>query len=98
MGSGSATHNLRGVFGQRYTEVPAEVTRFNEWLYKTMLNRDDEALMDWEQAPDALWNHPTNDHFLPLFTALGATAGSTAATRIHHSIDYKVLSMDSYRL
>ncbi len=98
MASGNATHNLRGVFGQQYAEVPAEVTRFNDWLHKALVARDDEALMNWEQAPDALWNHPTNDHFLPLFTALGATAGSAGATRIHTSIDYKVLSMDSYRL
>jgi hypothetical protein len=33
---------------------------------------DDDELMRWEHAPDATWDHPTNDHFLPLFTALGA--------------------------
>lgn len=98
MASGNATHNLRAVFGRRYTETPAQVTRFNDWLYGAMKLRDDEELMRWEQAPDATWNHPTNDHFLPLFTVLGATAGSSGSERIHESIDYSVLSMDAYRL
>lgn len=98
MASGNATHNLRAVFGARYSETPRQVTRFNDWLHDAMTVRDDAALMRWEEAPDAAWNHPTNDHFLPLFTALGATAGCNGAERIHHSIDYTVLSMDSYRL
>ncbi len=98
MASGNATHNLRAVFGERYSETPAQVTRFNDWLYAAMTARDDDELMRWEHAPDAAWNHPTNDHFLPLFTVLGATSGSVSAERIHQSIDYSVLSMDSYKL
>ncbi|MFZ4761191.1 MAG: DODA-type extradiol aromatic ring-opening family dioxygenase [Alphaproteobacteria bacterium] len=98
MASGNATHNLRAVFGQRYAETPPPVLRFNDWLYSAMLARDDEELMRWEQAPDAAWNHPTNDHFLPLFTVLGATLGNKGAQRVHHSIDYSVLSMDAYQL
>jgi len=98
MASGNATHNLRAVFSGGYTETPPQVTRFNDWLYAALTARDDAALMDWERAPDALWNHPTNDHFLPLFTVLGATASSNSAERIHTSMDYTVLSMDAYRL
>ncbi len=98
MASGNATHNLRAVFGQRYTETPVQVTRFNEWLHGAMTVRDDEELMRWEQAPYAAWNHPTSDHFLPLFTVLGATFGNKSSERIHESIDYSVLAMDAYRL
>lgn len=98
LASGNATHNLRAVFGQRYTETPEQVLRFNDWLHAALTARDDEALMRWERAPDAVWNHPTNDHLLPLFTVLGATSGSARAERIHESIDYSVLSMDAYRL
>ena len=98
MASGNATHNLRAVFAKRYDETPAPVMRFNDWLHGALTVRDDEELMRWEHAPDAEWNHPTNDHFLPLFTVLGATAGSTSAERIHQSFDYSVLSMDAYRV
>ena len=98
MASGNATHNLRAVFGQQYNEIPKQVTNFNDWLYDAMCVRDDAELMAWEKAPDALWNHPTNDHILPLFTVLGASEGSKTAERIHHSIDYQVLAMDAYRL
>ena len=98
MASGNATHNLRAVFGQRYNETPPQVTRFNDWFYDAMTTRDDAALMRWEDAPDAAWNHPTNDHFLPFLVALGAAAGNGAAQRIHHSFDYSVLSMDAYQL
>lgn len=94
--SGNATHNLRAVFVERYQETPPQVIRFNDWLHDAMIARDDEALMAWERAPDAQWNHPTNDHIIPLFTVLGATQGS--AERIHESIDYAVLSMDAYKL
>lgn len=96
--SGNATHNLRAIFSARHTETPAQVSRFNDWLFDTMTARDDEALLRWEQAPDAAWNHPTNDHLLPLFTVLGATAGSGKAERIHQSFDYSVLSMDAYQV
>ncbi len=98
MASGNATHNLRAVFGQRFAETPQQVVNFNNWLHDALTNRDDKALMQWEHAPDAAWNHPTNDHFLPLFTVLGATAGEKRAERIHHSFDYEVLSMDAYRV
>lgn len=96
--SGNATHNLRAVFGTRYAETPPQVVRFNDWLHEALIARDDAALLNWEHAPDALWNHPTNDHILPLFTALGASDAHGTAKRVHHSFDYAVLSMDSYRL
>jgi 4,5-DOPA dioxygenase extradiol len=98
LASGNATHNLRAVFGQRYTDTPEQVHRFNDWLFEAMQARDDAALLQWERAPDAMWNHPTNDHILPLFVALGATQGAASASRIHHSVDYGVLSMDAYRM
>ena len=98
MASGNTTHNLRAVFEQRYTETPPQVGSFNNWLYDEVTVRDDAELMRWEKAPDALWNHPTNDHIMPLFTVLGATQGNKNSERIHHSIDYQVLAMDAYRL
>jgi len=96
--SGNATHNLRAVFQTPYKETPNEVFGFNDWLYENLTRRDDAALLAWEKAPYALWNHPTNDHILPLFTVLGATSAQTQAKRLHQSFDLAVLSMDCYGL
>lgn len=98
MASGNATHNLRAIFSRDSDEPPSQVTQFNVWLYGALTVRSDAELLSWEAAPAAQWNHPTNDHILPLFTALGATSGNQSSRRIHHSFDYGVLSMDAYEL
>ncbi|PKO58698.1 MAG: dioxygenase, partial [Betaproteobacteria bacterium HGW-Betaproteobacteria-19] len=47
--------------------------------------------------PFAVRAHPTDEHFLPLFVAIGA-AGSdwSTARRITGGVTYGVLSMDSF--
>ena len=68
-------------------------------LYHAVVARDDAELLDWvNRAPDAIWNHPTSDHLLPLFVVLGTSADSKAARQLHNSIGYGVLSMDAYEL
>jgi 4,5-DOPA dioxygenase extradiol len=47
-------------------------------------------------APNAQRNHPTEEHLLPLFVALGASGPNAAAERIHSSTTYGVLRMDAY--
>jgi 4,5-DOPA dioxygenase extradiol len=47
-------------------------------------------------APHATRNHPTEDHLLPLFVALGAAGEGATAVRIHASHTYGVLAMDAY--
>jgi 4,5-DOPA dioxygenase extradiol len=92
IGSGGATHNLREYFypagGYRSYEI------FSGWLHETLLGGDREALLDYRRrAPEAARNHPTEEHFLPLFVALGA--GGATAERLHHSFD-RSLCMDAY--
>ena len=45
-------------------------------------------------APEAARNHPTDEHLLPLFVAMGA--GGAQGVRLHHSYTYDVLAMDAY--
>ena len=40
--------------------------------------------------------HPTDEHFLPLFFALGAARDNYKPERFFSSIDSGVLSMDAY--
>jgi 4,5-DOPA dioxygenase extradiol len=92
IGSGGATHNLREYFQPRGGyESYAD---FSAWLHETLTGGDREALLDYRQrAPQAPRNHPTEEHFLPLFVALGA--GGTNVARLHHSFD-RSLCMDVY--
>jgi 4,5-DOPA dioxygenase extradiol len=92
IGSGGATHNLREYF-QPHGGY-ASYADFSAWLHDALTRGDREALLDYRRrAPEAVRNHPTEEHFLPLFVALGA--GGAKAVRLHHSFD-RSLCMDAY--
>lgn len=96
IGSGSATHDLRAVFRERHPTPPAWVTDFADWLAAQMEAGDREAILAAvDRGPHGHRNHPTPDHILPLFAALGA-AGPDAGRVLHRSIDRAVLAMDVY--
>ena len=60
------------------------------------LGEDDQAaLLDFKrQAPFAVRNHPSDEHFLPLFFALGA-GGKFGI--VHQGFTLGALGMDIYR-
>jgi 4,5-DOPA dioxygenase extradiol len=47
-------------------------------------------------APHAGRNHPTEEHLLPLFVALGAGGQDAPVRRLHSSTTHGVLRMDAY--
>ena len=95
LASGSATHNLRDFFGQGIDSPPLSYAReFAEWLAKVIVNGHVGELLDYTNcAPYALKNHPTPEHFLPLFVALG-TGGT--GRQIHNAYTYGALSMAAF--
>jgi 4,5-DOPA dioxygenase extradiol len=97
--SGGATHNLRELRHQRGNPVPQPwVVEFNEWLANAILSRRTDDLVGYrEKAPHAVRNHPTDEHLIPLFVALGAGSPGAATQRLHSSISSGVISMDAYR-
>jgi len=101
IGSGGATHNL-GLYmyaGSRGDGAPppAWVAQFDEWLADAVAQgRYDDLLHYRERAPYVEENHPTHEHFLPLFAPLGAAWHDEHGTRIHASYDRGLLSLDSY--
>jgi len=101
IGSGSMTHNLHAFFrGGFAATAPTEawVTEFLAWLDDRLNAGDIAAALDViEQAPNGHDNHPTMDHILPLFAALGAGGEATRATKLHASVDHAVLAMDAWR-
>jgi 4,5-DOPA dioxygenase extradiol len=101
IGSGGATHNL-GLYmhaGARGDGAPPPewVARFNDWVAEAIdQQRHDDLLQYRERAPYVEENHPTHEHFLPLFAALGAARDDERGERIHASYDRGLLSLDSY--
>ncbi len=99
IGSGHVTHNLRDWVGHRGDPQPADyVVQFSAWLNERLARGAHDELIAWQdRAPSAMRAHPTAEHFLPLFVALGAAGAAAAATRFYTAIDAGVLSMDAYR-
>lgn len=98
IGSGSLTHNLSEFRGQGIAApVPGWVSEFGDWMQAMLAQNQQAALLDYRrQAPHAARNHPTEEHLLPLYVAMGA-GDSAAAQRLHASYEYGVLAMDVYR-
>src|SRR5512146_2267847 len=98
MGSGSVTHNLYEIMGHSQ-EDPVEpwVSEFDQWLAATLEAGRVSELLDYRKlAPHAGRNHPTEEHLLPLFVALGAAGAGAVASRAHASHTYGILAMDAY--
>jgi 4,5-DOPA dioxygenase extradiol len=97
IGSGNLTHNLREAFRGHCTQIPVWVSEFAEWVASRVENNDIESLLNWEAlAPNAKQNHPTPEHFLPFFIALGAAENSSQAQRLNKEMAMGVLAMDVY--
>ncbi|MDE1893662.1 MAG: dioxygenase [Xanthomonadaceae bacterium] len=99
IGSGSITHNLHdlgaGYSAQRQAPY---VQPFIAWIERKLAAGDIAALLDYRrQAPFAERAHPTDEHLLPLFVALGAASAGAQARRIDAGIDMGLLAMDIYR-
>lgn len=100
MASGAATHNL-GAFGATYDAPPPDwAVVFDNWLAEAIQHNDLERLLNYRQlAPYAVQNHPTEEHLLPLFVALGAgnAGGETLpGQQLHHGFTYGAFSMAAY--
>ncbi len=71
--SGHMTHNLRDIAHTMGRAPDKRSVEFSEWIAQKMIQADDKALLEWQKlAPHAHFAHPTSEHFLPLFVALGA--------------------------
>jgi 4,5-DOPA dioxygenase extradiol len=101
LGSGGATHNLAlyaRARGRADDSAPPEwVEAFNEWTASAVAARRLDDLFRYaERAPYATHNHPTAEHYLPLFVTLGTTHDDEPGVRIHSSYDRGLLSLDAY--
>jgi 4,5-DOPA dioxygenase extradiol len=62
-----------------------------------MRQPDVETLLHYrQQAPDGVRAHPTEEHLLPLFVALGAAGSAAQPQPFYRGISDYVLAMDGY--
>lgn len=97
--SGNLTHNLRDfqLALRNGGRTPAYVREFSDWLADRLAAGDLPALLDYRrQAPGAVQAHPTDEHLLPFFVALGAGGDAAEGRRLHAGIDEYVIAMDAY--
>ncbi len=96
IGSGHMTHNLRD--WARGQGAPAPYAReFQAWVFDKLKAKDWETLVDYRsRSPHGVRAHPTDEHFLPLFFALGAASEKAKPERVYDAVDSGVLAMDAY--
>jgi 4,5-DOPA dioxygenase extradiol len=94
IGSGGFVHNLRRIAAPGAPE-PDWSSAFSDWMHARLMAGDEAALVDYRGlAPHAVLAQPSEDHFMPLFVALGAGGGT--AKRLHSSATFGSLRMDAY--
>jgi 4,5-DOPA dioxygenase extradiol len=97
-GSGGATHNLREAQWQTNTAPPPSwVQAFVDWLFQAVTEGNQAEIVNYlSRAPHALRNHPTPEHFLPLFVAMGAAAQGSQGQVLHNTIAFGAFSMAAF--
>ena len=96
--SGSITHNLPAIFRHPLgSPAPVWVTGFCDWMSEKIAKGDLASLADYRaHAPHALQNHPTDEHLLPLFVALGAAEDISQSQHLNPVMTFGMLGMDAW--
>lgn len=95
--TGAITHNFAWLdwnASADVTEVP-QARAFADWVGTQIDARNAAALIAYRDTPLGVAAHPTEEHFLPLFVAIGA-AGEDAPRRYQPGFSYGGLAMDAY--
>lgn len=98
IGSGNLTHNLGHFHQLRGADrPPAYVEAFQDWVRDRLEAGDVDALLNYRQrAPGAVEAHPTDEHLLPFYVALGAAGRDLATETVYRGVEYNMLAMDTY--
>ncbi len=85
IGSGMSFHNMRAFFSPTPESI-RKSENFNDWLVNCLTNQSlqfaerEKLLVNWQQAPDARYCHPREEHLLPLLVCVGAAGEQIAET------------------
>lgn len=98
IGSGGFVHNL-GDLDWNHKDAPLApwAKQFSDWMHQKLAVHDWSALLAWQDAaPHAYRAHPTTEHLMPLFVALGAAGNSPHVEVLHRSHDFGTLALDAF--
>ena len=95
IGSGSITHNLRDLnFGEEFAAAYPWAQTFDDWIAGNLATGDTQSLCAYRTlAPQAAHAHPTEEHLMPLFVALGAGG---RASPLYRGLSYGSVSLSAY--
>lgn len=95
IGSGGTVHNLRAVNFGNDGQVDSWALEFDEWLAKKLDKWDLNSLFNYESlSPNATLAVPPygNEHFVPIFYAMGAADNHPKASLLFREFRYGNLS------
>ncbi|MDD3352261.1 class III extradiol ring-cleavage dioxygenase [Zoogloea sp.] len=97
LASGAITHNFAWLtWGEDSAPLP-QARMFSDWTGATLARGDREILLDYRhQAPHGAAAHPSEEHLLPLFVALGAADPEETPLRLEPEFIQGGLAMDAY--
>ena len=99
MASGNITHNLGDwqVAASTHGQTPTYVNRFADWVEEKLQANDVGSLLNYRQhSADGRQAHPSEDHLLPLFVALGAAGEGAKPQAFYRGVSDYVIAMDGY--
>ena len=96
LASGHLTHNLNDFFFRRGAGPSPGSVAFRDWAHAELMGGAAERLLDWESAPGATQAHPTPEHLMPLFVALGAAGRGYATEALGGGWVGGALAADNY--
>ena len=86
LGSGFSFHNMQALMNKNDDSIDQRNQEFETWLAQTCSDQSlseqerETRLLAWEQAPQARYCHPREEHLLPLQVCYGV--GQSAATTV----------------
>ena len=96
-GSGHMTHNLREMDRSGRGGILPYAKDFQTWTNERIQSGRLDELVDYRAlSPNGVRAHPTDEHFLPLFFALGAAPEKYRAEHLYDGIEMGALAMDAY--
>ena len=71
--------------------------KFLGWFDLQITSANTHNLLNYrDKAPYSIENHPTDEHLLPFYVAMGAAGEKSKAVKLHASYDLDFLAMDAW--
>lgn len=93
VGSGAIVHNLRAI-AREGTPAPDWAKAVDDFIVTAVEAGDEASLLKVLDTQGGRFAHPTPEHLMPLFVAMGAGGGAGHA--IHRSFSWGSISMTSF--